>query len=94
MLTQHHGRHIERRPSMTKITYTVVQHDGGWAYRVDETFSETFPTHEAAHRAAERAAREQAGGGDATVISYEDKQGHWHVERSTASDAPSTKVEG
>ena len=45
---------------MSKITYQVVQHDGGWAYRVDETFSESFPTHEAARAAAGRAAREQA----------------------------------
>ena len=27
---------------MTKITYTIVEHDGGWAYRVDGTFSEAF----------------------------------------------------
>jgi hypothetical protein len=31
---------------MTKITYEIVEHDGGWAYRVDGVFSETFPTHE------------------------------------------------
>ncbi len=26
---------------MTKVTYKIVQHDGGWAYRVDDVFSET-----------------------------------------------------
>ena len=31
---------------MTKITYEVVEHDGGWAYRVDGAFSETFPSHD------------------------------------------------
>jgi len=25
---------------MGKITYEIVRHDGGWAYKVDETFSE------------------------------------------------------
>jgi hypothetical protein len=30
---------------MNKITYEVVEHDGGWAYRVDGVFSETFPSH-------------------------------------------------
>jgi hypothetical protein len=79
---------------MSKITYQIVQHDGGWAYRVDETFSETFPTHEAARAAAERAAREQALPGEATVISYEDKQGHWHREQSPANDRPEPKVKG
>jgi hypothetical protein len=43
---------------MTKITYEIVQHDGGWAYRVDETFSEAFPSHDSARKAAEQAARE------------------------------------
>ena len=40
---------------MTKITYEVVEHDGGWAYRVDGAFSETFPSHDMARRAAELA---------------------------------------
>jgi hypothetical protein len=79
---------------MSKITYQIVRHDGGWAYRVDETFSETFPTHDAAHAAAERAAHEQALPGEATVISYEDKQGHWHREQSSANDRPEPKVKG
>ncbi len=44
---------------MTRITYEIVEHDGGWAYRVDGAFSETFPSHDLARRAAELAAREQ-----------------------------------
>ena len=79
---------------MSKIVYHIVQHDGGWAYRVDETFSETFPTHERAHQAAERAAREQALPGEATVISYEDKKGHWHREQAAGDDRPEPEVEG
>jgi hypothetical protein len=79
---------------MAKITYEIVRHDGGWAYRVDETFSETFPSHDSARQAAERAAREQAVPGDATIISYEDKKGHWHDERSAGDDRPDIKVKG
>ena len=41
---------------MTKIVYRIVEHDDGWAYEVDGTFSETFPTHDAARRAAQRRA--------------------------------------
>ncbi len=37
---------------MVKVVYEVVEHDGGWAYKFDKVFSETFPTHEAAHAAA------------------------------------------
>lgn len=79
---------------MTKITYQIVQHDGGWAYRVDETYSETFPSHDLARKAAERAAKEQGVPGEATIISYEDKQGHWHDEKSAGTDRPAVKVKG
>ena len=48
---------------MTKVTYKIVEHDGGWAYRVDEVFSETFKSHDAARQAAERAAKEQVVAG-------------------------------
>ena len=79
---------------MTHVTYTVLEHDGGWAYKVDETFSEPFRTHDLARKAAELAAREQAAPGEATVISYEDKKGHWHKEKSAADDRPEPDVEG
>jgi hypothetical protein len=60
---------------MTRITYEIVEHDGGWAYRVDGVVSETFPSHDAARRAAERAAAEQRVPGNTAGISYEDKDG-------------------
>ncbi len=79
---------------MSKVTYQIVQHDGGWAYKVDETFSETFPSHDAARQAAEVAAEEQVGRGATVRISYEDKQGHWHKELSPGDDRPQTEVKG
>jgi Uncharacterized protein conserved in bacteria (DUF2188) len=79
---------------MTKVTYEIVQHDGGWAYRVDETFSETFPSHDSARKAAEHAAKEQEVPGVATAISYEDKKGRWHAEQSSGDDRPEAKVKG
>jgi hypothetical protein len=79
---------------MSKITYEIVRHDGGWAYKVDETFSEPFRTHDEAHKAAELAAKEQGEPGTATVISYEDKEGHWHKEKSAGDDRPEAKVKG
>jgi hypothetical protein len=42
---------------MTKITYEIVEHDGGWAYRLDGVFSETFRGHDMARKAAEQAAK-------------------------------------
>ena len=41
---------------MTEVTYEIVEHDGGWAYKVGGVFSETFPTHAAALAAARAAA--------------------------------------
>jgi hypothetical protein len=34
-----------RMSEPAKVTYEVVEHDGGWAYRAKGVFSETFPTH-------------------------------------------------
>jgi len=79
---------------MTKMTYEIVQHDGGWAYRANGTYSEPFPTHDAARKAAERAAREQLSPGESTPISYEDDKGHWHNEVAKGDDRPETDVEG
>jgi hypothetical protein len=79
---------------VTKVTYEIVEHDGGWAYRVGDVYSETFPSHDLARKAAERAAREQAVAGQTTGISYEDKQGRWHNEVARGDDRPETDVEG
>jgi hypothetical protein len=79
---------------MTKFTYEIVEHDGGWAYKADGVFSEPFASHDQARRAAERAAREQGVPGEATGISYEDKDGRWHDEVSAGNDRPGTSVKG
>lgn len=79
---------------MTKLVYKIIKHDGGWAYRVDETVSEPFASHDAALRAAQLAALEQSAPGEATIISYEDKQGHWHEEKSLPNDRPKPIVRG
>lgn len=77
---------------MTKLVYEVVEHDGGWAYKADGTFSETFSTHEEARRAAEDAASEQEVAGETGDIQYEDEQGKWRMETSAGDDRPDTEV--
>ena len=78
---------------MTDVIYHIVEHDGGWAYKVDGSFSETFPTREAAHRAAERAAAEQRVPGETTGIVFEDASGRWHSEVDEGDDRPATRVD-
>lgn len=77
---------------MSEITYEIVEHDGGWAYKFDGVFSETFPTHAAALKAAEKVAREQRTPGRTEVIEYEDQKGKWHTETAKGDDRPVTKV--
>lgn len=79
---------------MSKLIYEIVEHDGGWAYRVDGVFSETFPSHDSARHAAERAAGEQRVAGETTGITYEDAKGVWHGEVVSGADRPDTDVEG
>jgi hypothetical protein len=78
---------------MTHVTYRIVEHDGGWAYQVEGSYSETFPTHEAALRAARRAAQEQRVPGSTEAIEWEDKDGKWHTETAAGADRPDTDVE-
>ncbi|MET3667985.1 DUF2188 domain-containing protein [Caulobacter sp. 1776] len=78
---------------MTDITYSIVEHDGGWAYKVGDTFSETFPSHDAALAAARRAADEQEQPGETEGIVYEDKNAVWRQELSSGDDRPTTHVE-
>jgi hypothetical protein len=78
---------------MTTVTYEIVEHDGGWAYRVGGTFSETFPSHDAAAAAARKAAGEQQLGGETTGIVYEDEAGGWREEIAEGGDRPRTRVE-
>jgi hypothetical protein len=78
---------------MPDVVYHVVEHDGGWAYQVDGSYSETFPTREAAHKAAARAAAEQRQPGQTEGIVYEDKAGRWREEVSSGDDRPETSVD-
>ncbi|KQT85354.1 DUF2188 domain-containing protein [Aurantimonas sp. Leaf443] len=77
---------------MVNVTYNIVQHDGGWAYKVADVFSETFPTREAALRAARDAAARQQLAGESEGIVYEDADSHWHEEVASGDDRPQTSV--
>jgi serine phosphatase RsbU (regulator of sigma subunit) len=77
---------------MTKVTYKVVPHDGGWAYRQGDVYSETFPSHSDALQAARIVAAEQQVGGDPEEISWQDEKGIWHTEYSEGGDRPEAEV--
>jgi len=78
---------------MAHVTYTIAEHDGGWAYKLGDVFSETFRTRDAAVKAARRAAAEQRIPGRTEAIQYEDKEGNWHEELARGDDRPEADVE-
>lgn len=82
----------EARPGTSEIVYEVVEHDGGWAYRVGDVYSERYASHDDAREAAEAAARRQQLEGEPEVIEYEDADGKWHVELEPGDERPATGV--
>ena len=78
---------------MPDVTYEIVQHDGGWAYKVNGVFSETFSTHAEALAGARVASAEQEIPGHTEAIEYEDDRGKWHTETASGRDRPHTVVE-
>ena len=38
---------------MTRVVYSIVEHDGGWAYKLGGVFSESYPTRELALQVCE-----------------------------------------
>ena len=77
---------------MSHVTYRIVRHEEGWAYKVGDTFSETFLSHAAALAAARAAASEQRVPGRTEAIEYEDENGRWHTETASGADRPETDV--
>ena len=77
---------------MTQVSYQVIQHDGGWAYKMGSTISETYPTRDLAHAAAVRAAGEQRTPGKDEAIQYEDSEGEWREEEAHGADRPDAGV--
>lgn len=78
---------------MATIHYHIVQHDGGWAYKLGDVFSEAFRTHDDAKRAAHRAAEEQRRPGETAAILWEDAAGKWHEELAKGDDRPDAEVD-
>ncbi len=77
---------------MSELNYEIVEHDGGWAYKVAGAFSETFPTHDHALAAARDAAQRQSLAGETDGIAYQDAEGQWHEEVADGADRPETHV--
>lgn len=75
-----------------KVTYEIVQHDEGWAYRMNGAYSERFDSHDQALEAA-RIVLDQLRQQDAPArIIYQDENGHWIAEMSNGQDHPEAEI--
>ena len=77
---------------MSNLHYRVVRHDGGWAYRLDDVYSEPFADKATALAAARRVAAEQRVPGETARIEFQDQAGKWHTELSEGDDRPDADV--
>ena len=78
---------------MDEVVYRIVEHDGGWAYKLGDVFSETFRTRADAEAAATRVAAEQRTPGETEAIEWQDADYAWHQELEEGSDRPAADVE-
>ncbi len=78
---------------MATLHHRIVQHDGGWAYKLGDVFSEPFASRAEALATARRVAAEQHVPGETTNIEYETSDGVWHTETSEGTDRPDIDVE-
>jgi hypothetical protein len=78
---------------MTEIHYKIVQHDGGWTYKLGDVFADTYRTHDDALAAARAVAAEQQLSGETAPISWQDADGKWHEEVARGDDRPVVDVE-
>ena len=78
---------------MSHIRYEIVEHDGGWAYKLGDVFSETHATHEGALKAARDAAARQSLSGETRPILYQDAKGAWHQETADGTDRPDAEID-
>jgi hypothetical protein len=83
-----------RRTAMASVHYRIVEHEGGWTYKVGDVFSERYATHDEAREAAERAAAGQMLPGATEDIEFQDEAGDWHEEVALGRDRPETDVTG
>ena len=79
---------------MAEVHYRIVEHDGGWAYKLDDVFSETYPSHDEAFAAARAAAARQEQPGRTGDILFQDADGKWHRELADGTRHPHAEVDG
>jgi hypothetical protein len=79
---------------MSHVTYQIVEHDGGWAYKVGDCLLRVLCVQGVGADSRPESGSGTNGPGDDEAIEYEDKVGKWHDEDAKGSDRPDTEVRG
>jgi Uncharacterized protein conserved in bacteria (DUF2188) len=77
---------------MVKLTYEIVPHDEGWAYRLNGAYSERFSSHDEALEAARIVVKELSLADEPVRIIYQDESGKWRAEMSGGDDRPEVEI--
>ncbi|HBF30785.1 DUF2188 domain-containing protein [Rhizobium sp.] len=77
---------------MVKVTYEIVPHDEGWAYRLNGAYSERFDSHDEALEAARIVVKELSLNDEPVRIIYQDENGKWRAEMSSGDDRPEVEI--
>lgn len=77
---------------MVKVTYEIVPHDEGWAYRLNGAYSERFASHDEALEAARIVVKELSLNDEPVRIIYQDESGKWRAEMSSGDDRPEVEI--
>ncbi len=77
---------------MVKVTYEIVPHDEGWAYRSNGAYSERFDSHDEALEAARIVVKELSLADEPVRIIYQDETGKWRAEMSRGDDRPEVEI--
>ncbi|MBB4955301.1 hypothetical protein H4S14_003337 [Agrobacterium vitis] len=77
---------------MVKVTYEIVPHDEGWAYRLNGAYSERFASHDEALEAARIVVKELSLTDEPVRIIYQGEDGKWRAEMSSGDDRPEVEI--
>ncbi len=77
---------------MSEVTYRIVEHDGGFAYKVGDVFSETFPKSRRGAASGPGRGGRAAGSPARRGHPLPGSGGGWHDETAQGSDRPRARV--
>lgn len=77
---------------MTEVIYEIGEHDGGWAYKVGNVYSDPIAPAKAFMQPRPKSLWNSACPGETEAIQFEDAKGQWHTETAQGGDRPRPEI--